>query len=101
MKLVNGCKDVLLMSECSTAASNEREDGSLISEDRDDARAEPRGSTYYGKLGLCFRFPEIPQKVSPLFTLSPRKPLTLLPIPDSRLFLSLHRLERVPLPLSG
>ena len=64
MKLVKGfartCYSEALVSEGSTVADNEREDGSLISEEKDDP--EPRGSTYHGGLGLRFKFPGDPKK---------------------------------------
>jgi TBC1 domain family member 8/9 len=49
-----------LVSESSAVADNEREDGSLISEEKDDPL--PRGSTYHGGLGLRFRFRGDPKK---------------------------------------
>jgi TBC1 domain family member 8/9 len=64
MKLVKGfaktCYSEALVSETSSVADNEREDGSLISEEKDDPA--PRGSTYHGGLGLRFKFPGDPKK---------------------------------------
>ncbi|GLB43224.1 putative TBC-domain-containing protein [Lyophyllum shimeji] len=65
MKLVKGftktCYSEALVSETSTVADNEREDGSLISEEKE--HAAPRESTYHGGLGLRFKFPGDPKKL--------------------------------------
>ncbi|KAF9464905.1 TBC-domain-containing protein [Collybia nuda] len=65
MKLVKGfvktCYSEALVSTTSTVADNEREDGSLISEEKADAA--PRESTYHGGLGLRFKFPGDPKKL--------------------------------------
>ena len=64
MKQVKGfvktCYSEALVSSTSTVAENEREDGSLISEEKEDAA--PRESTYHGGLGLKFKFPGDPKK---------------------------------------
>ncbi|KAF8074543.1 rab-GTPase-TBC domain-containing protein [Lyophyllum atratum] len=65
MKQVKGfvktCYSEALVSETSTVADNEREDGSLISEEKE--HAAPRESTYHGGLGLRFKFPGDPKKL--------------------------------------
>lgn len=65
MKLVKPfartCYSEALVSETSSVADNEREDGSLISEEKDDPT--PRHSTYHGGLGLRFKFPGDPKKL--------------------------------------
>jgi len=64
MKQVKGfvktCYSEALVSETSTVADNEREDGSLISEEKE--HAAPRESTYLSGLGLRFKFPGDPKK---------------------------------------
>jgi hypothetical protein len=57
---VKTCYSEALVSTTSQVADNEREDGSLISEERADAA--PRESTYHGGLGLKFKFPGDPKK---------------------------------------
>ncbi|KAG6865573.1 hypothetical protein C0991_001332 [Blastosporella zonata] len=65
MKQVKGfvktCYSEALVSDSSTVADNEREDGSLISEEKENAA--PRESTYHGGLGLRFKFPGDPKKL--------------------------------------
>ncbi|KAJ7609018.1 rab-GTPase-TBC domain-containing protein [Roridomyces roridus] len=58
---VKTCYSEALISTTSTVADNEREDGSLISEEKEDAA--PRESTYHGGLGLKFKFPGDPKKL--------------------------------------
>ncbi|KAJ7760186.1 rab-GTPase-TBC domain-containing protein [Mycena olivaceomarginata] len=58
---VKTCYSEALVSTTSQVADNEREDGSLISEERADAA--PRESTYHGGLGLKFKFPGDPKKL--------------------------------------
>ncbi|KAJ6580842.1 rab-GTPase-TBC domain-containing protein [Mycena capillaripes] len=58
---VKTCYSEALISTTSHVADNEREDGSLISEEKDDAT--PRESTYHGGLGLKFKFPGDPKKL--------------------------------------
>ncbi|KAJ7302992.1 rab-GTPase-TBC domain-containing protein [Mycena albidolilacea] len=58
---VKTCYSEALVSTTSQVADNEREDGSLISEERPDAA--PRESTYHGGLGLKFKFPGDPKKL--------------------------------------
>lgn len=63
MKLVKGfvksCYSELLVSDSSTAADNEREDGSLINNEGDGSAQE---ISYHGGLGLKFKFPGDPKK---------------------------------------
>ncbi|KAF8889264.1 rab-GTPase-TBC domain-containing protein [Infundibulicybe gibba] len=65
MKVVKGfvktCYSEALISTSSTVADNEREDGSLISEEKEGGA--PRDSTYHGGLGLRFKFPGDPKKL--------------------------------------
>jgi len=65
MKLVRNfsktCYSDVLVSDSSTLVDNEREDGSLITEDKDGTLREPDIS-YHGGLGLKFRFPGDPKK---------------------------------------
>ncbi|KAJ7498098.1 rab-GTPase-TBC domain-containing protein [Mycena galericulata] len=58
---VKTCYSEALVSTTSHVADNEREDGSLISEEKDDPT--PRESTYHGGLGLKFKFPGDPKKL--------------------------------------
>ncbi|KAF8211085.1 rab-GTPase-TBC domain-containing protein [Mycena galopus ATCC 62051] len=58
---VKTCYSEALVSTTSQVADNEREDGSLISEEKDDPT--PRESTYHGGLGLKFKFPGDPKKL--------------------------------------
>ncbi|KAJ7147645.1 rab-GTPase-TBC domain-containing protein [Mycena crocata] len=58
---VKTCYSEALVSTTSSVADNEREDGSLISEEKDDPT--PRESTYHGGLGLKFKFPGDPKKL--------------------------------------
>ncbi|KAJ7066781.1 rab-GTPase-TBC domain-containing protein [Mycena belliarum] len=58
---VKTCYSEALVSTTSHVADNEREDGSLISEEKDDP--VPRESTYHGGLGLKFKFPGDPKKL--------------------------------------
>ncbi|KAJ6485541.1 hypothetical protein C8R45DRAFT_1053655 [Mycena sanguinolenta] len=58
---VKTCYSEALVSTTSHVADNEREDGSLISEEKDDPA--PRESTYHGGLGLKFKFPGDPKKL--------------------------------------
>ncbi|KAJ7863176.1 rab-GTPase-TBC domain-containing protein [Mycena leptocephala] len=58
---VKTCYSEALVSTTSHVADNEREDGSLISEEKEDAA--PRESTYHGGLGLKFKFPGDPKKL--------------------------------------
>jgi len=64
MKAVKGfvktCYSEVLVSTSSSVADNEREDGRLISEEKEDPA--PRESTYHGGLGLRFKFPGDPKK---------------------------------------
>lgn len=64
MKLVKGfvktCYSEALVPTSSSVADNEREDGSLISEE--NQASAPRESTYHGGLGLRFKFPGDPKK---------------------------------------
>lgn len=57
---IKTCYSEALISTSSGVADNEREDGSLISEEKD--HAAPRESTYHGGLGLKFKFPGDPKK---------------------------------------
>ncbi|KAG6878283.1 hypothetical protein C0993_009641 [Termitomyces sp. T159_Od127] len=52
---VKTCYSETLVSDSSSVADNEREDGSLISEEKDNAG--PRETTHHGGLGLRFKFP--------------------------------------------
>ncbi|KAG6811223.1 hypothetical protein H0H92_008440 [Tricholoma furcatifolium] len=65
MKQVKGfvktCYSEALVSDSSNVAENEREDGSLISEEKEGG--QPRDSTYHGGLGLRFKFPGDPKKL--------------------------------------
>ncbi|KAF9019051.1 TBC-domain-containing protein [Hymenopellis radicata] len=65
MKAVKGfvktCYSETLISAASSVADGEREDGSLISEEKENP--EPRESTYHGGLGLRFKFPGDPKKL--------------------------------------
>lgn len=54
------CYSEVLVTDSSTG-ENEREDGSLITEDKDGASKESE-ITYHGGLGLKFRFPGDPKK---------------------------------------
>ncbi|KAJ7709020.1 rab-GTPase-TBC domain-containing protein [Mycena rosella] len=58
---VKTCYSEALVSTTSHVADNEREDGSLISEEKDDP--VPRESTYHGGLGLKYKFPGDPKKL--------------------------------------
>ncbi|KAJ7595834.1 rab-GTPase-TBC domain-containing protein [Mycena floridula] len=58
---IKTCYSEALISTSSGVADNEREDGSLISEEKD--HAAPRESTYHGGLGLKFKFPGDPKKL--------------------------------------
>ncbi|KNZ72436.1 TBC domain-containing protein [Termitomyces sp. J132] len=58
---VKTCYSEALVSDSSSVADNEREDGSLISEEKENAA--PRESTYHGGLGLRFKFPGDPKKL--------------------------------------
>ncbi|KAF9482599.1 TBC-domain-containing protein [Pholiota conissans] len=64
MKLVKNfvktCYSEVLVSESSTSADNEREDGSLIPDEKDGTTQEV---TYHGGLGLKFKFPGDPKKL--------------------------------------
>jgi hypothetical protein len=64
MKAVKGfvktCYSEVLVSTSSSVADNEREDGSLVSEEKEDS--PPRESTYHGGLGLRFKFPGDPKR---------------------------------------
>jgi hypothetical protein len=64
MKLVKGfvktCYSEALILSSSTVADNEREDGSLIHEEKDGSL--PPETTYHGGLGLRFKFPGDPKK---------------------------------------
>lgn len=63
MKLVKSfvktCYSEVLVSTSSIVGENEREDGSLINEDKD---AESQDIAYHGGLGLKFKFPGDPKK---------------------------------------
>ena len=56
---VKTCYSEALISTSSNVADNEREDGSLISEETDGAARE---HPYHGGLGLRFKFPGDPKK---------------------------------------
>ncbi|KAF8350949.1 hypothetical protein F5887DRAFT_1058935 [Amanita rubescens] len=58
---VKTCYSEALISTSSNVADNEREDGSLISEETDGAPA--REHLYHGGLGLRFKFPGDPKKL--------------------------------------
>ena len=77
MKLVKPfartCYSEALGSDSSAVADNEREDGSLISEEKDVPL--PRGSTYHGGLGLRFKFPGDPKKLVFCTALGPKPTL--------------------------
>lgn len=60
------CYSEVLVSDSSSPGDNEREDGSLITEDKDGTAREPEIS-YHGGLGLKFRFPGDPKKYVPSF----------------------------------
>lgn len=70
MKLVKNfvktCYSEVLISDSSNAAENEREDGSLISEEKAGASQE---ISYHGGLGLRFKFPGDPKKYGNVFLL--------------------------------
>ena len=57
---VKTCYSEALVPTESSVADNEREDGSLINEERDGSGL--RATTYHGGLGLKFRFPGDPKK---------------------------------------
>ncbi|KAG6894089.1 hypothetical protein C0992_007546 [Termitomyces sp. T32_za158] len=59
-QFVKTCYSETLVSDSSSVADNEREDGRLISEEKDNAT--PRETTYHGGLGLRFKFPGDPKK---------------------------------------
>jgi hypothetical protein len=63
MKLVKNfvktCYSEVLVSESSNTADNEREDGSLIPDEKDGTTQDV---TYHGGLGLKFKFPGDPKK---------------------------------------
>jgi len=65
MKLVRNfaqtCYSEVLITESSAATENEREDGSLITENKDGVATDPE-IAYHGGLGLKFRFPGDPKK---------------------------------------
>ncbi|PFH46202.1 hypothetical protein AMATHDRAFT_70349 [Amanita thiersii Skay4041] len=58
---VKTCYSEALVSVSSNVADNEREDGSLISEEKGDPRS--REHPYHGGLGLRFKFPGDPKKL--------------------------------------
>ncbi|KIM88226.1 hypothetical protein PILCRDRAFT_95565 [Piloderma croceum F 1598] len=58
---VKTCYSEALVPTESSVGDNEREDGSLISEEKDGS--PPRESTYHGGLGLKFKFPGDPKKL--------------------------------------
>jgi hypothetical protein len=57
---VKTCYSEALVPATSSVADNEREDGSLISEETEGSA--PRETTYQGGLGLRFKFPGDPKK---------------------------------------
>lgn len=57
---VKTCYSEALISTSSNVADNEREDGSLISEETDGTHV--REHQYHGGLGLRFKFPGDPKK---------------------------------------
>jgi hypothetical protein len=57
---VKTCYSEALVPTTSSVAENEREDGSLISEEKDGT--PPRETAYHGGLGLRFKFPGDPKK---------------------------------------
>jgi hypothetical protein len=64
MKQVKGfvktCYSEVLVSDSPTAQTeNEREDGSLIAEEKD---GDPQAVNFHGGLGLKFKFPGDPKK---------------------------------------
>ncbi|KAK0497456.1 rab-GTPase-TBC domain-containing protein [Armillaria luteobubalina] len=65
MKAVKGfvktCYSEALVPTTSSVADQEREDGSLISQEKE--HPEPRETTYHGGLGLRFKFPGDPKKL--------------------------------------
>lgn len=65
MKLVRNfsktCYSEGLVSDSSSPVDNEREDGSLITENKDGVARGPEVN-YHGGLGLKFRFPGDPKK---------------------------------------
>ncbi|KII87177.1 hypothetical protein PLICRDRAFT_42827 [Plicaturopsis crispa FD-325 SS-3] len=58
---VKTCYSEALVPTTSSVGDNEREDGSLISEETEGAA--PRDTTYHGGLGLRFKFPGDPKKL--------------------------------------
>ncbi|KZP13221.1 TBC-domain-containing protein [Athelia psychrophila] len=58
---VKTCYSEALVPDESSVGDNEREDGSLISEEK--AGAPPRETTYHGGLGLKYKFPGDPKKL--------------------------------------
>ncbi len=64
MKAVKGfvktCYSEALVPTTSSVADQEREDGSLISQEKE--HPEPRETIYHGGLGLRFKFPGDPKK---------------------------------------
>lgn len=62
---VKTCYSEALVPVTSSVADNEREDGSLISEEKENA--VPRETTFHGGLGLKFKFPGDPKKSARLF----------------------------------
>lgn len=67
MKLVKSfvktCYSDVLVSESPNTADNEREDGSLIPDEKDGTTQDV---TYHGGLGLKFKFPGDPKKYAAL-----------------------------------
>lgn len=57
---VKTCYSEALVPDESSVGDNEREDGSLISEEKDGS--PPRETTYHGGLGLKYKFPGDPKK---------------------------------------
>ncbi|KAF7983686.1 hypothetical protein HWV62_19599 [Athelia sp. TMB] len=58
---VKTCYSEALVPDESSVGDNEREDGSLISEEKEGA--PPRETTYHGGLGLKYKFPGDPKKL--------------------------------------
>ncbi|KAF7289041.1 hypothetical protein HMN09_01352300 [Mycena chlorophos] len=60
---VKTCYSEALISTTSQVADNEREDGSLITDEKEDGGSAPREVAYHGGLGLKFKFPGDPKKL--------------------------------------
>ncbi|KAF7317640.1 hypothetical protein MKEN_00851500 [Mycena kentingensis (nom. inval.)] len=60
---VKTCYSEALISTTSQVADNEREDGSLITDEKEGGDGAPREVAYHGGLGLKFKFPGDPKKL--------------------------------------